>query len=128
MPDELILITESDPVTARYLRSLLTDEGYEVLEASTAEAAYRLVLERKPSLVLGELLTSPEETYTLLRAVRRDCEVGDTPFVMLSVRNREEDVVRGLTEGADDYVVKPFNARELLARVRRLLDRTGKRR
>ena len=125
MPNELILLTESDPVTARFLHSLLTEDGYEVLAAATVESAYRLVLDRKPRLILGDL-TSPEDMYSLLRAVRRDCEVGNTPFVMLSVRNREEDVVRGFREGADDYVVKPFHARELLARVRRLLDRTEK--
>jgi DNA-binding response OmpR family regulator len=125
MPDELILIAEGDPVTALFLRTLLTDKGYEVAEAGDIEEAYRVFLERKPRLIVGELTSPSHDPFQLLRAVRRDWGHGDTPFIILSVRNREEDIVRGFEEGADDYVVKPFNARELLARIRRLLNRTA---
>lgn len=124
MSDELILIAEDDPVTALFLRTLLTDKGYEVAQARDIEEAYRVFLERKPRLILGELASPSHDPFQLLRAVRRDWGHGETPFIILSLRNREEDIVRGFEEGADDYVVKPFNARELLARIRRLLERT----
>ena len=62
----------------------------------------------------------------MLRRARTDVALGPTPLLILSMRDREEDIVRGLEDGADDYVIKPFNARELLARVRKLLDRAPK--
>jgi DNA-binding response OmpR family regulator len=123
MANELILLAESDPVTARFLRTLLTEKDYEVVEAADVEEAYRVFLDRKPALVLGELMMPATDPYQLLRAVRRDWSLGTTPFIILSLKSREEDIVRGFEEGADDYVIKPFNARELLARIRRLLDR-----
>lgn len=123
MANELILLAESDPVTARFLRTLLTEKDYEVVEAADVEEAYRVFLDRKPALVLGELMMPATDPYQLLRAVRRDWNLGTTPFIILSLKSREEDIVRGFEEGADDYVIKPFNARELLARIRRLLDR-----
>jgi DNA-binding response OmpR family regulator len=63
--------------------------------------------------------------FDIVRAIRGSRELSDVPIVILSMKDREEDIVRGLETGADDYVVKPFNARELLARVRKLLAREG---
>ena len=63
-----------------------------------------------------------------LRALRGEDGLANIPVVILSMKNREEDIVRGLEEGADDYVVKPFNARELVVRVRKQLQRTRKKR
>jgi len=62
--------------------------------------------------------------FMVLRSLRSSEELAGIPIVILSMRDREEDIVRGLEEGADDYVVKPFNARELLARIRKLLERS----
>jgi DNA-binding response OmpR family regulator len=125
MAHDLILLWENDRVVARFLGSLLARGGFGVLEASGVEEAYRLCLERKPSLVLCDLASDSDDAFALLGAVRRDWEIGSTPFLILSVRSREEDVVRGFEAGCDDFVVKPFNARELLARIRRLLERSG---
>ena len=74
-------------------------------------------------MVLGELVIPYRDRSSVLRAFRDDERLGNVPLVILSLRDREESVVHGLEEGADDYMVKPFNARELLVRIRKQLDR-----
>jgi DNA-binding response OmpR family regulator len=120
-----ILIAEDDPVTSRFVHSLLVDQGYEVLVVEDGEDAVRLALEQRPDLVITDLVMPYKDGYMVLRALRETEELANTPVLILSMRDREEDIVRGLEEGADDYVVKPFNARELLARVRKQLQRSG---
>lgn len=123
MSGEKILIAEDDRVTARFLCSLLEDKGYRVVLAEDGESAFDMALEYRPDLIISDLVMPYRDGFRVLRAVRNNERLARTPFVLLSMRDREEDIVRGLEEGADDYVVKPFNARELIARVRKLLDR-----
>jgi len=119
---EKILIAEDDPVTARFVSALLEEHGYHVLVAGDGEDAYRLALEHRPDLIITDLIMPYKDGFMVLRVLRNNDELAGTPIVILSMRDREEDIVRGLEEGADDYVVKPFNARELLARIRKQLD------
>ena len=121
--EALILVQERDPVTARFLRSLLGAAGFAVAGAEGIEEAYGLFLSRRPSLVIASLAETSEDGLGLLRAVRRDSELGGTPYIVLSERTKEADIVLAFEAGADDYVVKPFHARELVARVRRCLER-----
>jgi len=123
MPGEKVLIAEDDPVTLRFLTSLLTERGYEVVEATDGELAYELATTWLPDLIISDLVMPYRDGYGLLRVIRDDDDLGGIPVILLSMRDREDDIVRGFEEGADDYVVKPFNARELLARVENLLDR-----
>jgi DNA-binding response OmpR family regulator len=125
LADERILIAEDDPVTARFVCSLLEEQGYRVIVCEDGEDAVRSALRHRPDLIITDLIMPYRDGFMVLRALRDTKELADTPVLILSMRDREEDIVRGLEGGADDYVVKPFNARELLARVRKQLDRPG---
>lgn len=117
-----ILVAEDDPVTCRFIVSLLEDKGYEVVVAEDGERAYASAVSIRPDLIVSDLVMPYRDGFELLRAVRNDDRVARTPIVLLSMRDREEDIIRGFESGADEYVVKPFNAREFLARVRKLLE------
>lgn len=117
-----ILVAEDDPVTRRFVVSLLEEHGYEVLVAEDGEHAVTTASAAEPDLIVSDLVMPYRDGYEVLRAVRNDDRLKNTPVLILSMRDREEDIVRGLEQGADEYVVKPFNARELVARVRKLLE------
>ena len=122
-----ILVADEDPVTARFLRSLLEREGYEVIVAADGTRALELARMGKPSLIISDLTMPYCDGYGLIRELRQDEELAQTPVVILSMRDREQDIVRGFEEGADDYLTKPFHARELLVRIRKLIERgTGR--
>ena len=120
-----ILVAEDDPVTARFVGSLLTEHGFDVLVAADGDHALELAAEAAPDLIVSDLVMPYRDGYEVLRALRSDPRFRAIPVVILSMRDREEDIVRGFEQGADDYVVKPFNARELVARVKRLLEPRG---
>jgi len=118
-----ILVADDDPVAARFVASLLQDRGYEVTVAEDGNHAVELALAGPPDLIVSDLVMPYRDGLEVVRVLRADPRLEDTPIIILSMKDREEDIVRGLEQGADDYVVKPFNARELLVRVRKLLDR-----
>lgn len=118
-----ILIAEDDPVTRTFVASLLRDKGYHVLVAEDGEHAFEMAGAGHPELIISDLVMPYRDGYGLIRALRENPETARIPILILSMRDREDDIVRGFEEGADDYVVKPFNARELLARVRKHLER-----
>jgi DNA-binding response OmpR family regulator len=122
---ERILVADDDRVTARFLDSLLREKGYDVAVADDGERALEMAAARRPDLVLSDMVMPYRDGMDLLRTLRADPVLADVPVILLSLKDREEDIVAGLEQGADDYVVKPFNARELLARIRKLLDRAG---
>lgn len=126
MAGERILVAEDDPVTCRFVVSLLREKGYEVLIAEDGEHAYELAIDQGPDLIVSDLVMPYRDGFDVLGALRGDHRLTRVPVVILSMRDREEDIVRGFEMGADDYVVKPFNARELLARVRKLLGQSGR--
>jgi DNA-binding response OmpR family regulator len=121
-PAKTILVAEDDPVTRRFVVSLLEERGYEVLVAEDGEHAVSLAVSATPDLIVSDLVMPYRDGYEVLRAIRNDDRVKRLPVMILSMRDREEDIVRGFDSGADEYVVKPFNAREFLARVRKLLE------
>jgi DNA-binding response OmpR family regulator len=122
---ERILVADDDRVTARFLHSLLSEKGYDVAVADDGEQALELVATHHPDLILSDMVMPYVDGMDLLRVLRGDVRLSRIPIILLSLKDREEDIVAGLEGGADDYMVKPFNARELLARVRRLLAREG---
>ena len=117
-----ILIVEDDPAILRGLTDNLKLESYEVLTATDGEAGYRLIGERKPDLIILDLMLPKLSGYEVCRKVRS--EGGTTPILMLTARGEEGDRVLGLDLGADDYITKPFSVREVLARVRAVLRRS----
>jgi DNA-binding response OmpR family regulator len=105
------------------LRDNLQFEGYEVIVAEDGEAALTAALAQNPDLILLDIMMPKMDGLEVCRRVR---EAGYTiPILMLTAKSQEIDVVRGLEVGADDYVTKPFSIRELLARVKAALRRTG---
>jgi DNA-binding response OmpR family regulator len=118
-----ILVADDDPITSRFLRSLFEGVGYDVLVAEDGEQAMQLAIDHGPDLIVSDVVMPYRDGFGLLRALQDDARVAHVPVVIVSMRDREEDIVRGLEGGAADYVVKPFNAKELLARVRIQLER-----
>jgi DNA-binding response OmpR family regulator len=116
-----ILVVEDDAAILRGLADNLTFESHEVLTATDGEVACSLIRERKPDLIILDLMLPRLSGYEVCRRVRAEGVM--TPIVMLTARNEEADRVLGLDLGADDYVSKPFSVRELMARVRALLRR-----
>ncbi len=116
-----ILVVEDDPAILRGLSDNLEAESHEVLTASDGEEGYRLIVERKPDLIILDLMLPKLGGYEVCRKVRS--EGVTTPILILTARGEESDRVLGLDLGADDYITKPFSVRELLARVRAALRR-----
>ena len=117
-----ILVVEDDPAILRGLADNLKRELHEVLTAADGETGYRLIREKKPDLIVLDLMLPKLSGYEVCRQMR--AEGMTTPILMLTARGEETDRVLGLDLGADDYVTKPFSVRELLARVRALLRRS----
>ena len=118
-----ILVADDDRVTSRFVKSLLEGEGYEVMVANDGEHAIELALEHRPDLIVSDLIMPYRDGYEVVSALRDDERLAGVPIVILSMKEREEDIVRGLEQGADEYIVKPFNARELVVRIRKQLQR-----
>lgn len=116
-----ILIIEDDLAILRGLKDNLEYESYEVLTATDGEQGYCLMREKKPDLVILDLMLPKMSGYELCRKVREEGIA--TPILMLTARGEEVDRVLGLDLGADDYITKPFSVPELMARVRAVLRR-----
>jgi len=121
---ERVLVIDDDPVSLRFVATLLREKGYEVLTAEDGRYGCELAKQHRPDLIVSDLLMPYRDGFHVVRVIRADADLARIPVILLSMRGGEDDVVRGLDEGADDYIVKPFNARELLARIRKQLDRT----
>ena len=118
-----ILVAEDESDMAMGLRDNLQFEGYEVVVAEDGETALTAATTKNPDLILLDIMMPKMDGLEVCRRVR---EAGYTvPILMLSAKSQEIDIVRGLEVGADDYITKPFSIRELLARVKAALRRTG---
>jgi two-component system alkaline phosphatase synthesis response regulator PhoP len=120
-----ILVADDDPIALRFVVTLLRRDGFEVLDAPDGQRAIEVARKHRPDLIVADLLMPYRDGYEVMRAVRQDAALRGTPVIIVSMRCREDDIVRGFTEGADDWIVKPFRSKELLARVRRRLERRG---
>ncbi|MFA6109693.1 MAG: response regulator transcription factor, partial [Candidatus Latescibacterota bacterium] len=116
-----ILVVDDDPAILTGLEALLTQEGFEVEVAVDGRAALDRFRVHPPDLVLLDLLLPEISGLEVCAAMRR--EQARVPVLMLTAKGDEEDKVMGLEQGADDYIVKPFGTRELLARIRVALRR-----
>ena len=120
--DERILIIEDDEDILRLLSRVLTYEGYIVDTALTGKLGLTLASEQKPDLVILDWMLPNMDGLDVCRRLQK---LGHQPILMLTAKDTTEDRVKGLDAGADDYVVKPFEMDELLARIRALLRRTA---
>ncbi|AML52680.1 phosphate regulon transcriptional regulator PhoB [Falsihalocynthiibacter arcticus] len=119
-----ILVVEDEPAQREVLVYNLEAEGYEVFKAVNGEEALLMVREENPDLVLLDWMLPNVSGIEICRRLKARAETRDVPVIMLSARSEEVDRVRGLENGADDYVVKPYSVAELMARVRNNLRRT----
>lgn len=118
---EKILVVDDEPMVREVVVAYLEREGFDVDEAATGRAALKHIEESRPDLVVLDVMLPEIDGFSVLTKLRRN---GDIPVILLTARTDETDRVLGLELGADDYVVKPFSPRELVARVRSVLRRT----
>ena len=115
---ERIVLADDSADMREYIRRLLTAKGYAVEAVADGEAALAAARRESPALILSDVMMPGLDGFGLLAALRRDPILRELPIILLSARAGEEARVEGLEGGADDYISKPFSARELLARVR----------
>ena len=120
-----ILIVDDEPEMVRGLEDNLRFEGYQTVSARDGRQALDLALREAPDLILLDVMMPGMSGWDVCRQLRQKSI--DVPVIMLTARGEEVDRVRGLELGADDYVTKPFSLRELLARIRAVLRRPGRR-
>lgn len=119
-----IVIIEDDPGIRTVLRLALKGAGFtDVIAEERGDNGLKIVLRERPALVIIDLMLPGMDGLAVCREIRRTPAVAATPIVMLSAKSTEEDIVRGLELGADDYVTKPFSKAVLIARVRAALRR-----
>ena len=120
--NEKILVVDDAPRLVRLVTEVMRAAGYQIVAASTGQSAIEMVALEQPDLVLLDiLLSSGMDGYETCRRIR---EFSSVPVIMLTAKAQERDVLEGFDAGADDYLTKPFNAKELIARVKAVLKRS----
>jgi two-component system alkaline phosphatase synthesis response regulator PhoP len=118
-----ILVVDDDKSIVKVLTAYLEQSGYQVLTAYDGEIALHMLRRERPDLVILDLMMPRRDGYEVTNLVRNDKSLSTTPIIMLTARVEDSDKIVGLELGADDYISKPFNAREVVARVKSLLRR-----
>lgn len=116
-----ILVVDDEERMVRFIRLNLEHDGFQVSEAFTGSQAIERLRDDLPELILLDVMLPDIDGFEVLRMIR---EISEVPVIMLTAKGEEEDRVRGLELGADDYVTKPFSPRELVSRVKAVLRRT----
>lgn len=117
------LVVDDDRTLADLIAFTLRREGFQIVQAYDGEAALRRWQEEEPALIILDVNLPKMDGFAVCRHIRRQ---SDTPIILLTVREEEDDIVRGLELGADDYILKPFSPRQLVARAQAVLRRTGR--
>ena len=121
----LVLVVEDEAALATMLRYNLEKQGFRVEEAVDGQEALNRIAETVPDIVLLDWMLPVMSGIEVCRQIRRRPATRDLPVIMVTARTEDQDAVRGLNTGADDYVTKPFSMESLLARMRALLRRSG---
>ncbi len=116
-----VLVVDDEPRMIHFIRLNLDHDGYEVIEATSGTEALELLRDRMPDLILLDVMMPDMDGFETLQLLR---EISTVPVIMLTAKGEEEDRVRGLELGADDYITKPFSPREMVSRVRAVIRRT----
>ena len=125
LPKPLVLVVEDEAALATMLRYNLEKQGFRVEEAADGQEALARVAETQPDLVLLDWMLPVMSGIEVCRQIRRRSTTRDLPVIMVTARTEDQDAVRGLNTGADDYITKPFATEALIARMRALLRRSG---
>jgi DNA-binding response OmpR family regulator len=116
-----ILIMDDDPIIVAFVSNLLRDHGHTVVTAEDGQAGLETVRRERPDLILTDLVMPYRDGFEVLRDLKADSTLARIPVIVVSMKEREQEIVRVFDMGAHDYVIKPFGAHELLARIRRSL-------
>lgn len=116
----LILVVDDEARMRRFIRMNMELEGYQIIEAENGLKALEQIRQHTPDLIIMDVMMPEMDGFETLKLVR---EISTVPVVLLTVKSDEEDIIRGLTLGADDYITKPFSPRELVTRVTAVLRR-----
>jgi two-component system alkaline phosphatase synthesis response regulator PhoP len=120
-----VLVVDDHPETVRAVKVYLEQAGYSVHTAYNGRDALSLARQLRPSVVVLDWMLPDYDGLTILRYLRTDPHLADTAVIMLTARVDDEDRITGLEQGADDYIIKPYNPPEVVARVRAVLRRVG---
>ena len=123
MDSKKILIVEDEFDILKLIEFNIKKEGFDVIAVSDGESAIKEVRANKPDLILLDLMLPGISGLDVCHLIQKDTELSQIPILMLTAKGEESDVVRGLEAGADDYVIKPFSVKVLLARIKALLRR-----
>lgn len=125
MPDHTILIVDDEYAIRDMLRMALEIAEYRCIEAENIQEAHTLIVDERPDIMLLDWMLPGGSGLELLRRLKRDEGTCELPVIMLTAKTAEDNVIQGLDVGADDYITKPFAPRELIARIKSLLRRSG---
>jgi len=123
MNTQQILVVDDDKSIIEIVQAYLEQAGYSVLSATNGTSAMDTLRRERPELLILDLNLPDRDGWDITRDIRNDTQLASTPIIMLTARVDDSDKIVGLELGADDYVTKPFNPREIVARVRALLRR-----
>jgi twitching motility two-component system response regulator PilH len=118
MTIQKILVVDDSKTELYHLSDLLGKRGYSVRTAENGDEALRRLAEEKPDLIMMDVVMPGQNGFQLTRTISRDPRFADVPIIMCTSKNQETDKVWGMRQGARDYIVKPVNADELLAKIR----------
>ncbi|MBE0436198.1 MAG: phosphate regulon transcriptional regulator PhoB [Methylomicrobium sp.] len=121
-----VLVVEDEDAIREMLAMVLEQSGFETSQCADAEVANLILQERMPDLIVLDWMLPGISGIEWARRLKKDQFYREIPIILLTARGEEEDKVRGLEIGADDYMTKPFSPKELVARIRAVLRRTGK--
>jgi len=116
-----VLVVDDEPRLIHFIRLNLEHDGFEVIETASGAQALASLRDRLPDLILLDVMMPELDGFETLQLIR---EISTVPVIMLTAKGEEEDRIRGLTLGADDYISKPFSPREMVSRVKAVLRRT----
>ncbi len=120
MPIQKVLVVDDSKTELMYLTDLLSKNGMTARTAENAEDAFKRLAEEKPDLILMDVVMPGQNGFQLTRAISRDPQFADVPIIMCTSKNQETDRVWGMRQGARDYITKPVNADDLMAKIRAL--------
>jgi twitching motility two-component system response regulator PilH len=120
MPIHKVLVVDDSKTELMYLTDLLQKNGMSVRTAENADDAFRRLAEDKPDLILMDVVMPGQNGFQLTRAITRDPQFADVPIIMCTSKNQETDRVWGMRQGARDYITKPVDSDELMAKIKAL--------
>ena len=124
MAKQTILVVDDDKTIVKIVRGYLEQAGFDVLSAYNGNSALEALRSERPDLLILDLMLPDQDGWDVTRIIRNEPRLATIPIIMLTARVEDMDKIIGLELGADDYVTKPFNPREVVARVRALLRRS----